>query len=331
MDSRRISGSRRVDELWESTQREQREAAEADFEARRRRGLEEELANVRAFPSLSSLSADVSTQYVRSESASTNNAPQDDIDTPGLGGEHEATAPWPRLGLAVPDLSYRGRNVNPTETIRELCEDIEQQKGYIATLEDEMDGKRKEVERLQHERHAAVEEQKNAILSSHRDRVVSLEVKIKDLARMVEVSSEREAFLERQIAEGRVREQTLDKLLHDARMDVQRHQSEFTAAQEGNERLRRQLNDAQALGIKFSECVTEGRYQQNGMQQARSVNGNHVVLGACEDEVYYEPPIRHVSGRSKRQDRAMQKNGYASFPREGGRRGIVTFRSRIPV
>ncbi|KAL9635173.1 MAG: hypothetical protein Q9164_003639 [Protoblastenia rupestris] len=304
-------------QLWERNLREQRLAANAEFEENRQRNLREELS------SLNSLRATLSSTSSQHKPISRDHVFRNRTDLPELDGEHQMVRERASTDLPTPPLSHRSSHSSPSDTIRDLCADVERQKGYIAELETNLDKARKEVERLQHERRATVKEKKDAILKDHHDKVASLEEKIKALAQMLDESTEREEDLMTQIAESRVREQALEKQLHEAQINSQRDQSNSKAAQARHESLRQKLDDAEYLESDFERYVNNNvQRRQSDIRRMQNRNRYRETVKSTEREVCSASSLpSKASGRSRKHAKAMEKNGYVDLPsRQGGGR-----------
>ena len=210
------------------------------------------------------------------------------------------------------------------DTIQDLQRQINHQGAEIRSLESKLKSEGLKVRELRSQRHAAVAAQREAILASRDAEIERLKKQISGLSELLDQSEEREKELGQQVDEGQARERELRKQLQDVRAELQSSVA-IQLADEANPAAL--ANERDNGGLQRRDTAELGDRQSQEMAAATSTGTSHRADPAQELAGHSMTGriSSSVSGRSRKHSRQMSENGFASFPKASGKRGLYIF------
>lgn len=234
------------------------------------------------------------------------------------------------LPQALPSLSASDFGTWADYKLRDLQSQIDRQGAAIKGLESALKEEQSNVRRLQAEKHDAVNAQRQASLAGNEEETEQSKRKLSHILQLLDQSTDREKKLEGQIEEGNRREQELRERLRDERRKNQQLEDDLDISRSRERSVRPVLvpaggNDRDDM---FERTASEHRRQQEEMQRmmsdmARRQEELEEELGTIQSTVY--APSSTIYGRSRRQAKQMEENGFVSIRKASGRRGLLSF------
>lgn len=300
---------------WERLRDEERDAENRNAARRRHEETEQRRALIGNLPSLTDFHAHLSTvsqseQYFTAASRNSG-ARQNlsELDT------NQLASPLYRQ-QAPPSPPASEIRSSEEEEILELQQRVTHQAAHIQKLESELGLAKRNIQRLKTERHEAKEEEQRAVLNGNNEEIGWLSNKVAGLVALLDRSKADEKKLEREVDEGKEKEQGLRKQLDIARRTNRELENDVEARRSREALMRQRLEDEQRVNDDMDDAIEIQRRQTQGVRRnLQHLAQNQDVL--AEEVVNVKntrTPSVSITGRSIKADRAMRKNGYVVGP-----------------
>ena len=228
-------------------------------------------------------------------------------------------------GVPQPPLTPPASEVDSTtgSIVLMLQDQIDSQVATIRRLESDLGSEQTKVRDFQNERHEAIRAQRQAIVAGNEAEVARLRTQNTNLLELLDQAEEREKKLEQQIDEGRKRESGLRTQQREAQRRIQELEDNADAQQHA-ETTQASRTPEPRNGPEGAETLARrtGQVWQYMQTESRTAVSRE-ELWDREPEVTRDTSHSLRSGRSRRQDEQMRRNGFVEIPKRSGRRGRV--------
>jgi len=225
-------------------------------------------------------------------------------------------------GVPQPPLTPPASEVDSTtgSIVLGLQDQIDSQVATIRRLESDLGSEQTKVRDFQNERHEAIRAQRQAIVAGNEAEVARLRTQNTNLLELLDQAEEREKKLEQQIDEGRKRESDLRTQQREAQRRIQELEDNADAQQHA-ETTQASRNPEPRNGPEGAETLARrmGQVWQYVQTESR-IAASREELWDRESEVTRDTSHSLRSGRSRRQDEQMRRNGFVEIPKRSGRR-----------
>lgn len=212
--------------------------------------------------------------------------------------------------------------------VLELQSRVNRQEIAIKGFESDLRVEQAKTRRLQAERHEAVSAHRQAILVSDDVEIDRWKSKVSNLLELLDQSTHREKDLERQIEEGRARENDLRDRLRGTQRPVQEPGANIEVQRPRETPTQQRTVERPAgdsgMGVNTLELQ---RQQQETERRLRSIAQRQQdfeeELGTVQSTKF--APSSTISGRSRKQAVQMEARGYISVRKSSGRHGLLSF------
>ncbi len=242
---------------WEDFNRKKQEADQRELEARKaaaNRARRDQIGGLN-FPPPDATLPGVGQPYLQDSRSSPNRHRE---DMPELEAQ---MIPPPRYSQQYPPdarvSACKAPNVDGNEQIRLLQKEVTHKESKIKTLESEVKDERDRRQRLQAERHEAVDAQRRA-----EDALWKSKQRVSDLGQLLDDSIEREKELEGELGSARQEVSELKRQLHEERF---RYESDIRARETRENQIKQQLEDS------YGALENEMRRDRRAARDAESV------------------------------------------------------------